>query len=116
MQLNQLINSQKKEFDMIMLNDIIEHLHESPKELLLSLLALLKDDGILFITVPNAGNIKKRLKNHNDSKGAKFTRGRKWRLKYFKSYSTKGTATPDHVIRVKPFPLIITPKKNSSLN
>ena len=41
-------------------------------------------------------------------------------LKYFingknvKSYSSRGTATPDHVIRVKPFPLIITPKKNSS--
>ena len=27
------------------------------------------------------------------------------------TYSTKGTATPDHVIRVKPFPLIITPKE-----
>jgi len=43
-------------------------------------------------------------------------------LKYFmngknvKTYSTKGTTTPDHVIRVKPFPLIITPKKNSSLD
>ena len=36
--------------------------------------------------------------------------------KNVKNYSTKGTATPDHVIRVKPFPLIITPKKNSSLN
>ena len=42
-------------------------------------------------------------------------------LKYFmngknaKIYSSKGTATPDHVIRVKPFPLIITPKKNSSI-
>ncbi len=35
--------------------------------------------------------------------------------KNVKSYSTKGTATPDHVIRVKPFPLIITPKKNSSI-
>jgi len=44
------------------------------------------------------------------------------KLKYFmngenvRSYSSKGTATPDHVIRVKPFPLIITPKKNSSLD
>jgi len=56
------IDSQKTAFDMIILNDIIEHLHESPKDLLLSLLALLKDDGVLFITVPNAGNIKKRLK------------------------------------------------------
>ena len=34
-------------------------------------------------------NIRKRLKNHNDSKGAKFTRGRKWKLKYFKSYEKK---------------------------
>ena len=30
-------------------------------------------------------------------------------------YSTEGTATPDHVIRVKPFPLIIKPKHNSSI-
>ncbi len=43
-------------------------------------------------------------------------------LKYFmngknvRSYSSKGTVTPDHVIRVKPFPLIITPKKNSSID
>ncbi len=42
-------------------------------------------------------------------------------LKYFingknvKFYSAKGTATPDHVIRVKPFPLVITPKKNSTI-
>jgi len=35
--------------------------------------------------------------------------------KNIRSYSSKGTATPDHVIRVKPFPLIITPKKNSSI-
>ena len=35
--------------------------------------------------------------------------------KNVRTYSAKGTATPDHVIRVKPFPLIITPKKNSSL-
>jgi Uncharacterized conserved protein len=35
--------------------------------------------------------------------------------KNVKKYSTKGTATPDHVIRVKPFPLIISPKKNSSI-
>ena len=43
-------------------------------------------------------------------------------LKYFingknvRTYTSKGTATPDHVIRVKPFPLIITPKKNSSID
>ena len=43
------------------------------------------------------------------------------RLKYFingknvKSYTSKGMTTPDHVIRVKPFPLVITPKKNSTI-
>jgi len=36
--------------------------------------------------------------------------------KNVKNYSIKGTATPDHVIRVKPFPLIITPKGNSTIN
>ena len=32
-----------------------------------------------------------------------------------KRYTGLGTATPDHVIRVKPFPLVITPKQNSSI-
>ena len=32
-----------------------------------------------------------------------------------KRYSGIGTATPDHVIRVKPFPLVITPKENSTI-
>ena len=37
-------------------------------------------------------NIKKRISLHNSSKGAKFTRGRKWKLKYFKSYEKKNIA------------------------
>jgi rhamnose utilization protein RhaD (predicted bifunctional aldolase and dehydrogenase)/NAD(P)-dependent dehydrogenase (short-subunit alcohol dehydrogenase family) len=35
--------------------------------------------------------------------------------KNVRNYSSKGTATPDHVIRVKPFPLIISPKQNCSI-
>ncbi len=35
--------------------------------------------------------------------------------KNVRNYSIKGTATPDHVIRVKPFPLIISPKQNCSI-
>ena len=35
--------------------------------------------------------------------------------KEVRRYTSLGTATPDHVIRVKPFPLIITPKPNSTL-
>ena len=37
-------------------------------------------------------NIKKRLKNHNDSKGAKFTRWRVWKLIYYKKYKSKSKA------------------------
>jgi len=37
-------------------------------------------------------NIKNRLKLHNSSKGAKFTRGRKWKIIYKKSYNTKSEA------------------------
>ncbi len=36
-----------------------------------------------------AKDIKKRLKLHNNSKGAKFTRGRKWKLAYYKKYDNK---------------------------
>ena len=39
-----------------------------------------------------AKNVKKRLKLHNNSKGAKFTRGNKWILIYKKSYDSKSKA------------------------
>ena len=48
-------------FDLIMLNDIIEHLHESPRYLLNTLLRLTKPNGYILITVPNAVNLRKRL-------------------------------------------------------
>jgi len=34
-------------------------------------------------------NISKRLYLHNNSKGAKFTRGRKWKIVYLKKYRSK---------------------------
>ena len=37
-------------------------------------------------------NLKKRLTKHNASKGAKFTRGRKWILAYSMSYDSKPKA------------------------
>ena len=37
-------------------------------------------------------NLKKRLNLHNFSKGAKFTRGRKWRLIYSRKYPNKSIA------------------------
>jgi|TARA_B110000438_G_C15747736_1_gene621505 putative endonuclease len=37
-------------------------------------------------------NIEKRLKLHNSGKGAKFTRGRFWKLNYCEKYKTKSEA------------------------
>ena len=37
-------------------------------------------------------NVEKRVKLHNSSKGAKFTRGRKWVLIYKKLYFSKSKA------------------------
>ena len=46
-----------------------------------------------YITyVGYAKNIKKRLILHNNSKGAKFTRGNYWKLIYKKNYLTKSLA------------------------
>ena len=48
-------------FDMIMMNDVLEHIHDSPRELLVELVKGLKTDGHLFVSVPNLANIRKRL-------------------------------------------------------
>tara|TARA_B110000438_G_C15183592_1_gene381199 strand:- start:120 stop:359 length:240 start_codon:yes stop_codon:yes gene_type:complete len=37
-------------------------------------------------------NLKKRLNLHNKGKGAKFTRGRIWKLIYYEKYKTKKEA------------------------
>ena len=34
----------------------------------------------------------KRIKLHNSNKGAKFTKGRKWRIVYYKKFSSKSLA------------------------
>ncbi len=50
-----------QEFDMVMLHHIIEHLHDSPRELLNGLLERVRERGYLYITVPNHVNLRKRL-------------------------------------------------------
>ena len=37
-------------------------------------------------------NLINRLKKHNSSNGAKFTKGRKWKIIYSKKYSSKSKA------------------------
>lgn len=45
-----------------------------------------------FSYVGYTSNLKKRINDHNSSKGAKFTRGRKWKLIFKKKYKTKSEA------------------------
>ncbi len=45
-------------------------------------------------------DVNKRLKLHNTSKGAKFTRGRKWTLIYKKCYKSKSIAMKnEHLLK-----------------
>ena len=46
-----------------------------------------KNRTISYVGYTN--NINKRLKLHNNSRGAKFTRGRNWKLAYYKRYDNK---------------------------
>ena len=52
---------EKESFDMVMSHDVLEHLHDSPREVLNDLAELIKPNGLIFITVPNAANIRKRI-------------------------------------------------------
>lgn len=51
----------KESYDMVMSHDVLEHLHDSPRDLLNDLCELLKPNGLLFISVPNAVNIRKKI-------------------------------------------------------
>ena len=51
-----------------------------------------KDKKRTISYVGYTNDIKKRIRLHNNSKGAKFTKGRIWKLKYFKSYISKSEA------------------------
>ena len=54
---------------------------------------MLKSKGIKKVTyVGYTNNLKKRIALHNSGKGAKFTRGRKWRLIYKEKYKSKKEA------------------------
>jgi len=54
---------------------------------------MLKSSGKKTITyVGYTKNLKKRISLHNSGKGAKFTRGREWKLIYREKYKSKSKA------------------------
>ena len=61
-------------------------------------LILTKHKNKLISYVGYTNNLNKRLNNHNNSKGAKFTKGKKWLLIYSKKYPTKKIAMKEEYL------------------
>ena len=56
---------------------------------------LTKHRGKFISYVGYTNNLKNRLSLHNSSKGAKFTKGKKWKIIYHKKYLKKSNAMKD---------------------
>jgi putative endonuclease len=65
--------------------------------------------------VGHTKDLKKRIKLHNSGKGAKFTRGRKWKLIYKEKYNTKNQAISREYY-IKNNRIIRNKIKNENLN
>lgn len=63
------------------------------------LVSINKNRVISYVGYTN--NLNKRLELHNKSKGAKFTKGRKWTLIYKKCYKTKSLAMKNEYLLKK---------------
>ena len=73
---------------------------------------LSKYKGKFISYVGYTNNLKKRLILHNTSKGAKFTKGKKWKIIYMKKFLTKSEAMRDEYILKKDYKLRKTIKSN----
>ena len=62
--------------------------------------------------VGSTNNLQKRVNLHNNSKGAKFTRGRQWKIAYSKKYDTKSKALKEEYKLKKNYNLRNKIKKN----
>ena len=69
-----------------------------------------KNRPISYVGYTN--NLKKRVNLHNISKGAKFTKGRCWKLAYYKKYKTKSLALKQEYKLKKDYNLRLRIKKN----
>ena len=64
---------------------------------------LKKNKKISYVGYTN--NLEKRLSLHNSGKGAKFTRGKKWKLVYYKKYDSKAVAMKNEFLLKKNYRL-----------
>jgi len=77
---------------------------------------MLKSTSIKSVTyVGYTNNLKKRISIHNSGKGAKLTRGRKWRLIYKEKFKSKKEAISREYY-IKNNRLLRNKIKNENLN
>ena len=72
-----------------------------------------KNKTISYVGYTN--NISKRIKLHNNGKGAKFTKGRKWKLIYSKKFLSKGVAMREEYKLKKNYKLRKEIKSNAKI-
>ena len=64
---------------------------------------LKKNKKISYVGYTN--NLKKRISLHNTGKGAKFTRGKKWKLVYYRKYDSRSLAMKNEYVLKKDYKL-----------
>jgi len=66
---------------------------------------LLSQDINKHSYVGSTNNLEKRLKLHNEGKGAKYTKGRNWKVIYKKKYKNKLEALKEEYVLKKNYKL-----------
>ena len=79
-------------------------------------LIVTKSKNKLISYVGYTSDITKRIRLHNTSKGAKFTRGRYWKLIYYKKFNSKILALKEEYKLKKNYKLRLKIKKDYITN
>ncbi|WP_438304951.1 GIY-YIG nuclease family protein [Candidatus Pelagibacter communis] len=79
-------------------------------------LIVTKSKNKLISYVGYTSDITKRIRLHNTSKGAKFTRGRYWKLIYYKKFNSKILALKEEYKLKKNYKLRLKIKKDYIAN
>ena len=67
------------------------------------IISKVKKKTISYVGYTN--NLVRRIKLHNNNKGAKFTKGKRWKLAYYETYNSKKEAMKKEYLLKKNFKL-----------
>jgi|TARA_B100002052_G_scaffold292608_1_gene314436 putative endonuclease len=67
------------------------------------IISKVKKKTISYVGYTN--NLERRIKLHNNNKGAKFTKGKRWKLAYYETYNSKKEAMKKEYLLKKNYKL-----------